>query len=372
MDPTSSTVLGLEHQARSISAQLGDTERNRFIAATVGLKNDNQLVVIDYDEDSLDISTCIFDHPFEILNQSPCPSNSDLIFITDTSVSDSKISHNCTLYHMESDIPLDASIPRNSTGQLIKKCAISSPLFGSGIESIVWDIDTCKRVLATSKSSYALYKMNTDYIPILNGSVSEIPGSINKCVWNPHNNEQVLFAFNNSISSLDLKSNKSIFSISDAHLLAVNDLDYNPNKPFVFASCGNDCIVKFWDVRNLTSPIHEIENHTHWVKSIYYNRFHDQLFLSSSSDCLVNLTSIVSISSFVAVSGSATSNDEVDERQEFERPVDGLVKSFDDHEYAVYSVAWSNLDPWIFASLSYDGRVVVNQVPKEHKYKIIL
>jgi EARP and GARP complex-interacting protein 1 len=52
--------------------------------------------------------------------------------------------------------------------------------------------------------------------------------------------------------------------------------------------------------------------------------------------------------------------------------VDGLVARFDDHEESVYAVEWSNADPWIFASLSYDGRVVVNVVPTDYKYKIIL
>ena len=53
-------------------------------------------------------------------------------------------------------------------------------------------------------------------------------------------------------------------------------------------------------------------------------------------------------------------------------PVDGVVATFDQHEDSVYQVAWSAGDPWIFASLSFDGRVLVNFVPREHKYKIIL
>ena len=33
---------------------------------------------------------------------------------------------------------------------------------------------------------------------------------------------------------------------------------------------------------------------------------------------------------------------------------------------------WSAADPWVFASLSYDGRVVVNRVPSQIKYKILI
>jgi WD40 repeat protein len=55
-----------------------------------------------------------------------------------------------------------------------------------------------------------------------------------------------------------------------------------------------------------------------------------------------------------------------------EKPEDGLVSTYDQHEDSVYQVAWSPADPWIFASVSFDGRAVVNVVPQDHKYKIIL
>lgn len=38
----------------------------------------------------------------------------------------------------------------------------------------------------------------------------------------------------------------------------------------------------------------------------------------------------------------------------------------------MYCVEWSSVDPWVFASLSYDGRVIISKVPKQYKYKILL
>lgn len=35
-------------------------------------------------------------------------------------------------------------------------------------------------------------------------------------------------------------------------------------------------------------------------------------------------------------------------------------------------VAWSSVEPWVFASVSYDGRVAVNRVPSQVKYKILI
>lgn len=41
--------------------------------------------------------------------------------------------------------------------------------------------------------------------------------------------------------------------------------------------------------------------------------------------------------------------------------LDGKAHTYDEHEDSVYGLAWSVADPWLVASLSYDGRVVVNK-----------
>ena len=51
---------------------------------------------------------------------------------------------------------------------------------------------------------------------------------------------------------------------------------------------------------------------------------------------------------------------------------DGVIATYEEHEDSVYAAEWSTADPWLFASLSYDGRVVINRVPKAEKYKILL
>ena len=51
---------------------------------------------------------------------------------------------------------------------------------------------------------------------------------------------------------------------------------------------------------------------------------------------------------------------------------DGLVKAFDEHDQSIFGLAWSAADAWIFASLSLDGRAIINHVPPAEKYKILL
>lgn len=55
-----------------------------------------------------------------------------------------------------------------------------------------------------------------------------------------------------------------------------------------------------------------------------------------------------------------------------EPPEDGIIATYEEHEDSVYVSCWSYSDPWVFASLSYDGRLVINRVPRTEKYKIIL
>jgi hypothetical protein len=46
---------------------------------------------------------------------------------------------------------------------------------------------------------------------------------------------------------------------------------------------------------------------------------------------------------------------------------DRLIRKYKDHEDSVYSACWSWADssnPWLFASVSYDGRVIINKVPQ--------
>jgi len=50
-----------------------------------------------------------------------------------------------------------------------------------------------------------------------------------------------------------------------------------------------------------------------------------------------------------------------------------VIKTYEEHEDSVYAVAWGvGPVPWIFASLSYDGRLVFNTVPEEEQTRILM
>ncbi|RLW12303.1 hypothetical protein DV515_00000740 [Chloebia gouldiae] len=168
-----------------------------------------------------------------------------------------------------------------------------------------------------------------------------------------------------------------IYCIENAHGQLVRDLDFNPNKQYYLASCGDDCKVKFWDTRNVTEPVKTLEEHSHWVWNVRYNHSHDQLILTGSSDSRVILSNMVSISSepFGHMVDDDELSDQEDQHQEdkIKEPLqDSVIATYEEHEDSVYAVEWSSADPWLFASLSYDGRLVINRVPRALKYHILL
>jgi hypothetical protein len=131
---------------------------------------------------------------------------------------------------------------------------------------------------------------------------------------------------------------------------------------------------------------------------VAFNPFHDQLLLSAGSDARVCLWRVSSISSAPLLelgedeeenSGSGGANSdgnaatsiasaaaelsgESRKRAEPKMAADAAVRVLDEHEDTVVGVAWSSASAWVYASLSYTGKLLVAQVPSAEKYKILL
>ncbi|MCO5612320.1 hypothetical protein L7F22_066585 [Adiantum nelumboides] len=78
--------------------------------------------------------------------------------------------------------------------------------------------------------------------------------------------------------------------------------------------------------------------------------FHSIGHAPGSTDSLVNLWTV-----------GASCEDKSGARSPEDSPrahTEPILRSYNGHEDSVYGIAWSSKEPWIFASLSYDGRVV--------------
>jgi len=176
--------------------------------------------------------------------------------------------------------------------------------------------------------------------------------------WSQHVSTQFVCLHDSAVRSYDIREPPSsvAWSIEEAHgQQLVRDLDFNSNKQCHLVTGGDDASVRIWDYRSVKQPVFARNDHNHWVFSVRFNTFHDSLILSGSSDGKVMLTCAKSVSS----------------EQEDEGLQDGLLQTFEHHEDSVYAAEWSTVDPWIFASLSYDGRVVISQVPRQFRHGFI-
>lgn len=163
-------------------------------------------------------------------------------------------------------------------------------------------------------------------------------------------------------------------SIRSSHSYSVTCVDYNPNRPDFLCSGGQDAAIKFWDLRFPKVPYESeggaeriLEGHDHWLRSVRYNRFHDQLVCSGGTDHAVNLWRVSSVSSAPLLK---LTDDDPDSRPE--NLPDIRVDKFEDHDESVMGVEWSAADAWCFASVAWDGKVVINHVESEEKYRILL
>lgn len=53
-------------------------------------------------------------------------------------------------------------------------------------------------------------------------------------------------------------------TVPEAHKHCVRDVHYNPNKPRFVATCGDDGMAKFWDLRRASEPVKILSGHSHW------------------------------------------------------------------------------------------------------------
>eukprot|EP00743_Colponemidia_sp_Colp-15_P002149 GILK01002331.1.p1 GENE.GILK01002331.1~~GILK01002331.1.p1 ORF type:complete len:364 (+),score=57.69 GILK01002331.1:43-1092(+) len=346
-------VYGLRYQSRCMSALMGDQDRHCFLVGTQSLRDENEVHLIEYQEDNHEI-VCegVYRHPNEIWSITACPSDPKLLFTTFNAGAEYK----AKLWR----------IPEQGDGAALVELAELEGHTGTP-RCVLWEPNgEADQVVSVDENILRLWQLdagNTSAKETGTISVGDLQRLTTAC-WDPHHQKQIATVSDVALKGWDLRSMKSTHTVETASGQSIRDVDYNPNKPYHLVTGGDDCKIRFWDFRKPSKPLKVMSGHSHWVWNVKYNRFHDQLVLSSSTDSFVNLWRVVSISSAPLAMEAEALKDTKDG--------DILIKTFEEHEDSVYSVTWSCCDAWIFASLSYDGRVAINHVPPAEKYKILL
>lgn len=364
-----------QQQARCLVALEGDTDRNRFVVGSLDLRGDNELHVLEFNEDTNDVCCQnIFAHPHEVWSCATCPAPEHAELVCTTFSTGSEL--RSTLWRMEG-VSEAAPVGESTVAGAVPAAAPLQELLHLGDATplrehvgVIWNAVLPEQIVTLTRRRLALSTLTHGARASTAAESASAPPPIDgtsfSCGrWDPHHAHSLGVGCGGSIVGIDTRTMKAAHTVEGAHSQRVRCLDYNPNKPYVVLSCGDDYALRYWDLRRAATPLLATKAHSHWATAAHYNRFHDQLVLSCGTDYLVKLWRAASIS-------SAPPALEADEADLADADADGLVKAYEEHEQSVFATAWSAADAWIFASLSLDGKAVINHVPPAEKYKILL
>jgi len=305
--------------------------------------------------DSVDVqSSQVLEHDGEVWLMSPCPSDGRQLLTYSAGQGTPKL----RLWRTDAEekaLQLVASVTDDNTALTM-------------VKSILWDAHSEDSVVVADAESLHVFKKRGG--GTFSNSLSLDAGQrCNGACLDPHHPQQVSTVDDTHLKTWDLRASKVSFRREGAHLFGARDVDYNPNVPYQVLTTGEDAELRFWDLRQLRTPLKSLSRgHHHWILRARFNSHHDQLILSCGTDSAVCLWRASSVASApLGADSSEASANAVDKSA-----ADGLIRRFEDHEDSVYGCCWSVADAWVFASVSYDGKFVVNRVPGDEKYRILL
>ncbi|OVA03007.1 WD40 repeat [Macleaya cordata] len=335
---TTGIGYGLKYQARCIADVKADTETTTFIAGTLSLKEENEVHLIRLSSSETElICEGLFSHPNEIWDLSSCPYDPRLF----STVFSSGESYGAAIWK------IPELYGQSNSPQLEQLASLDAHT--SKIKRILWwPSGRHDKVISIDEENLLLWSLDSSNKTAQVQSRESV-GMLHYFsggAWDPHDRNAVAATCDSSIQFWDLRTMKKTNTIEHAH---VRDVDYSIKKQNILISAEDETGICIWDIRMPKVPIGELPGHAHWTWAVRSNPEYENLILSAGTDSAVNLW-LASIPS----NDDSTNESPVDSPT---RRVDPLLNSYSDYEDSVYGLTWSARQPWIFASLSYDGRV---------------
>lgn len=423
-----SIITTFESQCRALTTFASpDENTSRFLVGTLSPNIDNLLYLFEYKDDNNNLAKVTFKFPFgESWHLSTSSKYTNLVagvlgYKGKLSVALFKLPDElCNSIEDDyglADSPIEKKFEPIIDGKNLVRQTHWHPDDGHQLLTChdgtmeFWDINQEKSVRRFSLPSAA--EKSSDFV-----SDSFKPSQISDLRWSSlFNCSVVAAAIGPNIYGIDTRISDSspasiCWLIKDQRCNRVRTIDFNPNSQYYIASGGDDCRANFWDLRQTSSPVLHIQTHTHWIWSIRYNPFHDQLVLSAGSDARVILMRAQSVASepYGQIADDEDDDEDlvgnekdddskgednskgVDEdnkaqggdkniqpidldnsnskRHEKKLLGDEVINVYEEHDDSVYAAEWAT-DPWVFASLGFESRLVINKVPKTEKFNIL-
>lgn len=373
MDEGNSIIYGIEHQTRALSPQLAENNAIRFLIGTQSLKpNSNQVHVVELEEDTGALHTKVFKHELGEIWHLRC-SPHEASTLTTVHNSYDPTTSQCIMGVSILKLPTTDVIPKDLDDLTIqgrnpedlKLMQTITPVKAEEeVRNCEWHPSEASKIGVVYEGAVRVFDITKDSCTSTSVPEGRAHNKFSGGKWHPHQGQTQFAALQDThIKCYDTRqeTQKPAWTIDSAHCQLVRDLDFNPNRQFQLATVGDDAALNIWDFRNGKQAIFTRTDHSHWVWTVRYNNYHEQLLLTGSSDARALLTAAVTVC-----------KDEDDTKQGGDVMEDGVLQSYEQHEDSVYCAEWSEADPWTFASLSYDGRLVLSRVPRHFKYKILL
>ncbi|XP_021902585.1 WD repeat-containing protein DWA2 [Carica papaya] len=340
---SSGVGYGLKYQARCISDVKADTDHTSFLTGTLSLREENEVHLLRLSSGGTEL-VCegLFSHPNEIWNLASCPFD-QRIFSTVFSTGES---YGAAIWQ------IPELYGQLNSPQLERIASLDGHV--SKINCILWwPSGKCEKLVSMDEENLFLWSLDCSKkaAQVQSKESAGMLHYLSGGAWDPHDVNAVAATCESSIQFWDLRTMKKVNSIDHAH---VRNIDYDIKKKHILVTAEDESGIHIWDLRMPKIPIEELPGHTHWTWAVKCNPEYEGLLLSSGTDSTVGLW----------LTGTS-SGDQLTSESSVESPrrrVNPLLTSYSDYEDSVYGLAWSSREPWIFASLSYDGRVVVESV----------
>lgn len=338
----------------------GDAGHHRFMVGSCALQQRNEIHLVEFAEDSAEV-VCkqVLPHEDEVwlLSVSPNDSRSLLTYASGRS--------NPALRLWRTSEPESSEASLQLVSSLAAEDETETPL--NPVKAALWDPHQEGNMVVADSENMIVFQgaASASFSRLLTLHVGQRCSGA--CI-DPHHPQQVSTVDDAHLKTWDLRTSRLAFKKDSVHLFGARDVDYNPNVPYQVMTTGEDAVIRFWDLRQLQKCKRELAGgHHHWIVRSRFNNHHDQLVLSCGTDSAVCLWRAGSVASV-----PLGADKDKEGHAPNPSPADGLIKRFEEHEDSCYGCCWSATDPWVFASVSFDGKLVVNRVPDEEKYRILL
>lgn len=147
----------------------------------------------------------------------------------------------------------------------------------------------------------------------------------------------------------DVRENKVINRVNNAHEDDVNCLSFSPFQEFHVATGGSDSVVKLWDMRKIDAPFHTLEAHKQGVYQVAWSPFNESVLASSSEDRRLVVWDISRIG----------------QEQSAEDAQDGppeLLFVHGGHTAKVFDFSWNQNEHWFISSVAEDNVLQIWQM----------